>query len=289
MEEYGGKTRSEFERMSTEELEELVELDSSLEDGEGLSNNELLTICKILAEREREDGGYSDSDIQAAKERFYRDYYPNKSPVSVWDFGEDKDETPERRTVRSVRPRRFIRSAIAAAIAVTVLLALSITAYAGGFKAIATWTKETFNLSWSSSGEAGTPAEIPEILSELKEGMEEVGIPTELLPTYFPEGYECVMTDASVFKGIPSASAVYSDGEHSVIIAFEDTLDGFNNAHLQKDTQEPALYIYGSNEFYITTNMSKFSATWMNDTVLCDISGVPDYGVLLRIIESIGA
>lgn len=292
MEEYSSKTRLKYERLSTAALEELVELDSSLEDGESLPTDELVAICEIIAERDRQAGKYTEADVQAAKERFYKYYYPIKSPKSIWDFGSDSTKSAPKSKVSTIRPRHFIRAAVAAAVILSILFMLAITGYADGFKVIgsvATWTRDTFNLSGITEKSGPSEAKIPEILTGLKECMEDAGISTSLLPTFFPDGYECITSESDILKGEAQVVGLYSNGEYNILFVYKNTLDGTNNSHFQKDEGEPSVYISGSNEFYITTNMDKYAATWLNGTILCDISGVPSYEILLQIIESIGA
>ena len=106
---------SHYDQMSTAELEQILRLDFQASDESGSDLDAILYIADLLAKR----NGPSDPD--AAWERFQAQYRPCADGRSLYDW-DDSGDTPaaaEQTSLTSVRPRRWRRLAVLAAVLAT--------------------------------------------------------------------------------------------------------------------------------------------------------------------------
>lgn len=139
---------SYFDKLSTEELREIIRQDSLLDENEDSDIDAILYITEVLANREKEENERNVKDVEAAWKSFKENYYPYISdPEPLYSF-----DSPEDKVVKA-KPRRLSRTmktlSVAAVLAV-VIISGSVTASAFGYNlwgAVAEWTRDTFGFT----------------------------------------------------------------------------------------------------------------------------------------------
>lgn len=175
---------SRFDKLSTEELREIIRQDSMLAEDEESDMDAILYIMEVLANREREE---NNVDIKASWQSFKENYYPYSSAEPLYQFD---DETEQKKTAitalrRWRKPLTKIVS-IAAAICL-ILLAGTVTAYALGYNlwgAIAVWTHDTFGFYSQEKIQNRKP------FPNLTAALSAYEIQDQLVPTWLPNGFE---------------------------------------------------------------------------------------------------
>lgn len=291
---------SRFDAMSTDTLEEILRLDAQLPEGETPDPDAILYIMEVLAQRERENKSEHTPDVEAAWRSFNRHYRPyTEDAASLYEDADINSETDPCETVKdiqdapltsAVRPRRKrrgtgFRMGFAAMIAIVVLFAGTATASALGFNlwdALAKWTGEVFGFSAVQE-----EASVAKQLKNLQHDMGKRGIAENVLPTYFPEGYEVVSTKSQEKKGYIKFDCLLSDGENSIILNYTLHLSDNFNFKFEKTMQTPEEYESNGMLHYIMDNSGTYFAVWMVGDVECNIFGVSTYEELIKMIDSI--
>ena len=112
---------SYFDKLSTEELREIIRQDSLLDENEDSDIDAILYITEVIANREKEENERNVKDVEAAWKSFKENYYPYISdPEPLYSFDSPKiksegkaspsqpyNENAERR--RCPRSRNYLR------------------------------------------------------------------------------------------------------------------------------------------------------------------------------------
>ena len=133
-----GNSFSKFNKMSTEELDEILRLDFQLPESEGLDADTILYIAEIIAGREASSSQPSCPDVEAAWQDLLSQYLPEGTNGLLSD-GAGSEPVPSpgqpspavRRHSRGIR--WIIRIAGVAAILAVLFFVTTITAYALGY------------------------------------------------------------------------------------------------------------------------------------------------------------
>ncbi|MBE6931972.1 MAG: DUF4367 domain-containing protein [Ruminococcaceae bacterium] len=185
-------------------------------------------------------------------------------------------EVPKKR-----RTIRIITIAVAAAL-VMGLMAIQVSGvnWMGSF---ARWTSELFG--FSTRDYEVTKEWNPEY-DGLREAMEELGITEKIAPKYLPEGYREV--DVSVDSVGRTVVAKYISADNSIMISV-DIVQGSEGILVEKNIEDPEVYVAGNIKHYIMTNSDtdQFVAAWQNGDYNCAIYCVPTRDILIRMIDSI--
>lgn len=264
---------SKFDNMSTEELEEILRLDSQLPDDEESDVDAILYITGVIEKREKEHPTGRFMDVQTAWASFKENYLPYAADSkSLYDF-EDTDtqvdltKTPFKKFLHPQRKRQTKRVAAIAATMIAVLLTGTLTANALGFDlwgAVAKWTKDTFGFSSSVSQET--------ISDSLQKTLDKYGVTTELAPTWFPDGYvsENVEVAETPLKTTFIAKYTHMDDEISVTIV---SLSEPITKTFEKDSEDVTVYTMNGIEHFIMTNLGITNVVWKQETFECSIIG----------------
>lgn len=274
---------SSFVELSTQELEKILYDDSVMPDG-GRSDEELLYIAGILAERETASPSVGFQDSRFAWERFRNEHHA---------FDEKKHRSR----------RSLFRMGLAAAAAIILLIAgvLSVSARDMGLRhLIVTWTDdylEVYLLSGSdaSNHPVGDPAPVAPQLEKLQQDMIDHGLDTACLPTYYPDGYtvsDYVCLDSSSFSSfcvvLTIGTSDIDDSHYSVAYTSYKKNSGSYGANyvFPKDAGDPELYEHAGRTYYITSNLGRYYAVWIEGNSLGEIRSGTDKSELLKIIDS---
>ncbi len=186
--------------------------------------------------------------------------------------------------------RTLVKVCIVAAVIAALLAASVIVAYAKGFdlfNRIAQWTAEAFGLSPDGTL-VKTGTELPPQLQGMKEAMEQYGISSARLPTYWPEGYEQSQLYSSDSPESYIVSGAFGEGGTRIILSYIQHLSGTPKDSFNIDDQSLENYEHDGIKFHIMTNDGGFLAVWVQDTVEGSLSGVNSYEELTKILDSIG-
>lgn len=160
------KDYSQFDKMSTEALAELLRLDFQLPEEES-DTDAIVYIAEVIAKREKEHptGTYSAPDTNASWKIFKEKYLPYAGDgISLYEDESDAAADGQAEIARSDTGlprsqkragRRGLRAACAAAVLAALLGGMAITAYATGFdlwNAVVQWTGETFTFLAAPGG-----------------------------------------------------------------------------------------------------------------------------------------
>lgn len=288
-----------YESMSTAELQALLKEDSEKAAAIACDLEAIMEITEVLARRERENPSGSYPDPDAAWSRFEQDYLPQVgSRPTVLEMGPavnapvKQERNPRKHPKRSRHVPRFpYRIASIAAILVLCLFGTSVTASAFGFDwwdAFVRWTSETFGFV-TASDKAAEPEEMPEILQELRDEFFDLGYkPWNVIPSYFPDGYEEGEILASTTEYATDIVCQVTNGNDYILLQYRIYgSDIWTDVAYEKDLEDPELYKAGGVQHYITTNKGKYKAVWKNGDFECGIFEVSEKNELLRMIDSI--
>ena len=284
-----GRSRdfSYLDKLSTDELKELLRQDSMLDENEASDIDAVLYIMEVLARRENEKTAAQGTE--SAWQSFKDSYYPYTSdPEPLFSFdGAGKEETPAPSERKNRFFKRLVKPLSIAAIVIFVLLTGTITSYALGFDlwgAFAAWTHETFG--FISSTKAAESQPFPNLRTAL--GM--YGIDADsIVPTWLPEdfGEDIVQANESSSGYHIISRCLGNDREISMEIKiYSSNFDPYRI--YEKTPSELEIYTQNGVDYYISQNSDLLRISWISNTYECSIVSAFTQDEADKIIESIG-
>ena len=265
---------SQYDTMTTEELEEILRLDAEMPEGQESDTEKILYIMEVLAQRNKQNSHTGNTALKAY-ESFKQHYMPETDNNIV--------------LVKTTRRRmpRWVRSfAATAAVLAILLVGSSITARAFGFnlwKTVIQWTQETFHFgSWGDSNPKSNLA-----YESLQDALEYGKITIPLVPTWIPEGYQLADITVEISPLKKTYTAKYANGEKFLIITVRDYLNQSPLYVEQSDglTEE---YQMSGRTYYLLENNQQVQAVWIVDSYECYIFGnitIDELKMMLNSIE----
>ena len=291
-------SRSRFDLMRTEELEDILRLDFQLPEEEGLDTDTILYITELIACRESASSKISRRNVEGAWQDLLTQYLPDGTN-DVWGTGGE----PEPEQIPQPSPtvhrhshgvRWALRIAVVAAILAVLLFVTTITAYALGYDVwgtVAKWSSETFSFAAKENGDRpdspdqqpGTPE-----FSSLQEVLDSYGIETPIAPSWIPERFVLDSAYADEIPAFINFAAYYTYGEDMLLVSvlFHKT-NPQGYAQWQKDDGDPIEYEKNGITHYLMTNMGRQKAVWLNGTYECGITGDISKEELIAMLDSI--
>lgn len=274
----GGRDFSQYDTMTTQELEELLRFDIDAPEGEEPDVELILYVLEVLNKRGRIKEVVGDR-AQEAYESFKQDYFPEDVHI---------EEEPKR-VVR--RPLRLVRRLTTAAAAVLVFVLLgSVTASAFGFniwRAVAVWAQETFHFESGEQVEIDNPnPDIDLPYESLEDAIYTLEMATGIVPTWIPKGYDLIdlrITENPLQKVY---FAVYQDGEKYLKITVRSYLSGSPEQIEQGEGNADTEIIDGEKYYYFSNN-DQNQVAWINGSYECYISGDVTIDQLEKMVNSI--
>ena len=202
----------------------------------------------------------------------------------IYDLDEDEPVSISGKVTKKRAPLK--RTLIAVAAVIVILVGGTIIASANGtdlWGTIISWTAETFGFR----EKAGADRQIPEQLEQLAEYFDQYNISREKLPTYIPEGYVNIETNASLLGADLLFVCGLNNNDKTIIIRYELHRGESFNTLIEKDGDDPEVFKLGDRTFYLFTNESIPCAAWMDGNLECIIFGAESREELIKIIESI--
>ena len=266
---------SKYDEMTTEELQEILRLDAENTEGQESDVETLLYVTGVLAER-RKKNGQTGNTAQEAYEIFEQHYMPEI---------DNKDSVPAKGDKLKTRSLRWMRSLVAAAAAVVILLSGVVTAEAYGvdvWKAVVQWTQDTFHFgSW---GDSGSNNNLP--YASLQEAMEKGNTPTWLVPTWIPDGYKLTEITVTQNPAKKIYRAKYTNEEHAFLITVRDHL-GDDPVYVEQSDGLIEEYNVEGITFYLFENNNHVQVVWIVDSYECYIAGDITIDDLKTMVRSI--
>lgn len=247
---------SEYDDMSTDELEEILYQDSLIKGDEGYDMETVLYITKILMHRQQIALLDDPSDPEAAWEDFRENYLP---AVRLRLKGHDAK--------KALMERRWnIKFRIGSAVAVLAALVIGI-GYGARANGINLW--ELFN---GLTKDAFTTTAVKDIPVEIRDILNEYGIFEDLVPRWMPDGYEYV--NSKVVEKLTSTEFLftYTDEISDISVSIKDINGTITTSYERNDT---SIEIYSQNslDYYIINNYGITTIEWINGDHECSIFG----------------
>ena len=266
---------SNYDAMTTEELEEILRLDAQAPEEQESDIEMILYVMEVLAARKRNNGHTGKTALEAY-ESFKQNYMPEVDNI---------ESTGNTFTKTKIAFPRWLRSLTAAAAVLAILLVGSVTAQAFGinvWEAMVKWTQETFHFGeW---GNSNTNNDLP--YASLQEALAKGRINTSLVPTWFPNGYKLVDINVEHKPLQIAYRAKYAKGEQDLIITVQDYLDGIPVYVEQSEGLVEEYEVLGIT-YYLFENYDKVKAVWIVGSYECYISGNVTIDELKQMIDSI--
>ena len=271
---------SQYDTMSTEELEEILRFDTDAPEGDEPDVDLILYVLEVLADRRRNNNEITGNEALEAFESFKQDYLPEG--ISI-------DSVPEEKNP-AIRPGRWLRGFTAAAAVLAFVLLGSVTANAFGFniwKTVAVWAQETFRLEGDIKGESELPVTDRSLeYSSLADALEKLEKTKGIAPTWIPEGYELIdiIVDESPIQ--KKYVAVYQKGEKFIKVIVQSHQGSHPEQIEQKDNSEETYEVDGV-VYHIFEDVTSLQAVWVKDNYECIISGELTIKQIEKMINSI--
>ena len=199
---------------------------------------------------------------------------------------EDAQNQPDKAIKHFRRPLKLLR---VVAIAAAMLFALVISASALGFKPITKiveWSKETFVLRVTSSGEMKLPESEDSEYRSLQEAVESDGYDTVFCPSWIPKDYSVSAINRIVSDKSVLYLAEYTSERGNLLMTAQLLTASTSDVLFEKDDSVTE-YLYKDITFYIYTNTGTFCTAWQQNDFLCSLDGNVTEEELYKIIHSI--
>ena len=288
------RLRSVLAGKSTEELEELLAMSFSMEDGAETDEAYITTIMEVIREREEKEADQEkrQAEVDAAWREFQeyraeRDREKAEADGMADASGKFPGEPsrPQEKVHTAKKPGRVLRSCAAAA---AVIVLLCGTAYAFGwniFQALADWTAETFQFLTGAETEEFDYGVFDRLYKSVSV---ETDIP--VVPRWAPDGSEeagqprtSMRNDRTRIVG----KYLVNDKEFTIrIIVYNSTPEEYSGTY-QKNAGNVEEYESGGIVHYITENVDNVSTMWTNGYIEGHIQGSLSIEELKNMIDSI--
>jgi len=271
---------SHLDKLSTEELQEILRQDSLLDD-DSSDIDTILYITNLLASRASSSD--DSNDVEAAWKSFKENYYPYISdPEPLYSFDSPEDE------VVKAKPRhlsRAMKTLSVAAVLAVVIISGSLTASAFGYNlwgAVAEWTRDTFGFTQSSQNNGIYPFE------NLRDALAAYDIDEPIVPQWIPDGYGEDTVQAAETPDSKIIVAVSKYGSKEIKLEVK-IFDDPSNRHWLYEMFEDDVEKYFSNgiDFYIMKNDDFTRVSWAVGNNECSILCSLKPKEIYRMVDSI--
>ncbi len=271
---------SKYDAMTSEELAQILRLDSEAPEGNGLDIDTLLYITGVLAEREKINNN-TGKTAQEAWISFQQNYMPSEE--------ECLEIAEETKPTKSRNP--WVRRAIAAAAAVVLMVAVPLTVKALNWEeiwtAVATWAKETFSFVRENQPEVDDPAtQNTRQFDSLQQAFAQVDIEVNFIPTWIPEGFALDKIDVDETPIQCNYVALYTKDDKVLNVTIR-SYEGTDPERAEINEELVEVYNVSDVEYYIFSNNKRISAIWIQDSYECCISGEITIEEIKLMIDSI--
>ena len=270
---------SHLDKLSTEELQEILRQDSLLDD-DSSDIDTILYITNLLASRASSSD--DSKDVEAAWKSFKENYYPYISdPEPLYSFDSPEDKVVK---AKSRRPSRVMKTLSVAAVLAVVIISGSVTASAFGYNlwgAVAEWTRDTFGFTQGQNNGIHP-------FENLRDALAAYDIDDPIVPQWIPDSYgeDTVQAAETPDSKIIVAVSKQSGKEIKLEVKiFNDPSD----QHWVYEMFEDGVEKYASNgiDFYIMKNDDFTRVSWAVGNNECSILCNLEPKEIYRMIDSI--
>ena len=271
---------SHLDKLSTEELQEILRQDSLLDD-DSSDIDTILYITNLLASRASSSD--DSKDVEAAWKSFKENYYPYISdPEPLYSFDSPEDKVVK---AKSRRPSRVMKTLSVAAVLAVVIISGSVTASAFGYNlwgAVAEWTRDTVGFTQSSQNNGIYPFE------NLRDALAAYDIDEPIVPQWIPDGYGEDTVQAAETPDSKIIVAVSKYGSKEIKLEVK-IFDDPSNRHWLYEMFEDDVEKYFSNgiDFYIMKNDDFTRVSWAVGNNECSILCSLKPKEIYRMVDSI--
>ena len=272
------KDSSQYECMTTEELQEILRKHAHGELETEPDTEELFEIMEVLSERRQNTDAPAYRSDEEAFAEFCEHYMP-------------KDTEKSRPKVIGFSNRVF--KTVAAVLAIVLVLTVGTTLTAKAFhidiwSRFASWTKEVFQ--FADSAEA-TTAKQPEKennleIKSLQDALTQAEFTEKLVPTWMPDGYKSKDLKVLSTPRAITINAVYDKNGSELIIKIRRTI-GVPANQVEKSDDLFEIYTINGIEYYIFSNNENLQAKWSIGEFECVIIGLITLDEMKAMIDSI--
>ncbi len=273
-----GRDFSEYDGMSTQQLQKILREDASKSEGEGSDPELVFYVMELLASREPNKGKTPQEAWKCFKEQYNAEEF----------FVSETENQPRKYNISSGWRRGLV-----AAIAVVMILAGGVvTASALGidlWEIVAKWSKETFYFGYAGQTDENMDSheEVFTSYKGLYEATVQLGLEKYGIPTWLPEGYREAKVETYDYS--PTSHEIHAryeggDGPISILIT---SFTPANQPQIERSSDLIELYTVNDIEYYLFYNNSRLVATWLTDSYQYTISGPISVEEMKNIIDSI--
>lgn len=269
---------SQYDHMTTEELQEILRKHSHGELETEPDTEELFNIMEVLSERRQN----TDAPAYRSDEESFADFCEHYMP---------KDKEKSHPKVIEFSNRVF--KTVAAVLAIVLVLTVGTTLTAKAFhidiwSRFASWTKEIFQFADS---EPGATAKNPEKennleLKSLQDALTQAEVTEKLVPTWIPDGYKSKDLKVLSTPRALTINAVYEKNDERLIIKIRRTI-GIPANQVEKSDDLFEIYTLNGIEYYIFSNNENLQAKWSIGEFECIITGQINLDEMKAMIDSI--
>lgn len=270
---------SRYDALSTEELSEILRLDSETPEGNGLDIDTLLYITGVLAERKKNTN--TGKTAQEAWKSFQQNYLDSEEAYPA--------VAEEKKPVKTKNP--WVRRVAAAAAVLVLLISVPLSARALNWEEICNtvvkWAKETFSFVMGDQRDVDGPnAGDVRKYDSLQEAMCLTDHELNAIPTWIPDGYVLERIDIDETPVQRNYVALYKKNEQIISISVRFLIDN-DPQKLEANENVVDTVIKNGNEYYIISNNERISTMWTQDSYECNISGDLTVDEMKQMINSI--
>ena len=266
---------SQYEAMTTEELEEILRLDAEAPEGAQSDTELILFILEVLSSRNNNTNNITGNKAQKAWASFQENYMPEET------------ETRVERKKPAKWVGRLVAAAAVVALLVTIPLSVSALTFEDVWNIFAKWAKETFSFVSGENTEITEPSpEDNREYASLQEMLEVEKHDPSIVPIWIPDGFvlDKIVKDSSPIQETYSVIYLYGDKELYLQVRTHLSL-ATQSGEIENDPIE--IYPHEGMEFYIFQNVDQLFVTWKAEPYECIISGDVSINEVKTMIDSI--
>ena len=266
---------SQYEAMTTEELEEILRLDAEAPEGAQSDTELILFILEVLASRNNNTNNITGNKAQKAWESFRENYMPEET------------ETRAERKKPCKWVRRLVAAAAVVALLVTIPLSVSALTFEDVWNIFAKWAKETFSFVSGENTEITEPSPDDQLeYKSLREMLQVEKRDSSIAPTWIPDRFVLIEIVKDATPAQEVYTAYYVDGNDEIYVQVRTHLVAdMQNNEIENDPIE--IYPHEGMEFYIFQNVDQLFVTWKAEPYECIISGDVSIDEVKTMVDSI--
>lgn len=266
---------SQYETMSTEELEEILRLDAEAPAGAQTDTELILFILEVLASRRNKEN-IAGNTAQKAWESFQQHYMP------------EEPEKPLKTNKSTNWMRRFVAAAAVVALLILIPISTNALTMEEVWNIFARWAKETFSFVSSEDTEVSQPSpEDVEAYTSLYAALADNNRNPDIVPTQIPSQFVLEKIEVDITPVQEVYRAFYLNGDEELRIRVQNYLShDFQKLEINGGYSET--YLVSDVVYYLFDNMEQNRAVWTVDSYECIISGDLSIEEIKLMIDSIG-